>query len=628
MKPMRPQSNRFLLSAVVAASLALCACKSVGKSETGAGNPLLKNSPQSSRLRALPNEEIDWDKAIERLSKPPLSDPEADLAFLMAEQFINQKQIEPATQLMRAVFKSHPTLVSGIELVRLTTLSGELVEADQVAKKLRLFYPNSPEPALAQSYIAQLRGNRKEAIELLAKAHKQHPTDEDIASRYISVLIEAGQKSKAKEILLGAIAAMPQSPHFLLRLARIRADEKQYKEAKNLLDKLLKIAPENIEAWTLAGFIASEEENFEAAEKYFREAYDKQPENDTLARYYVTQLLRLNKFQEARRLLLRLESTTNDGQQFDSDLTFQLGYVLFQLEDFVEAKKRFLLLVDKAEDKHRMNFYAAQCEERLKNTEAAYNLYLLVEGESDIAKVARQRIVILTTEAGKYDEISALLKDYAQRFSKTLDADDYRFLASSFAKIGNFAAAQEYIDQGLKSFSKSADLQYLKAAYLEHTDSRIASIEALEKLITRFPNHVQSLNHLGYTLGEANEKLEFALTLIQRALKAEPKNGFYLDSLGWIFFKLKKYNEAERYLTQAQKLEPAEPVIYEHLGELKFAQGEWGQALKHFETAENIFKDLPDWRLSSDTEWSQSRTRVLKRIQELRQRALPKGLKE
>ena len=78
-------------------------------------------------------------------------------------------------------------------------------------------------------------------------------------------------------------------------------------------------------------------------------------------------------------------------------------------------------------------------------------------------------------------------------------------------------------------------------------------------------------------------------------------------------------------MSQAQKIESSEPVIYEHLGELKFAQGDFGQALKHFEAAENIFKALPDWRLNSDNEWSHSRVRVQKRIKELRERALPKG---
>jgi tetratricopeptide (TPR) repeat protein len=200
----------------------------------------------------------DWDKVIEQLSKGPLSDSEADLAFLMAEQFINQKQLEPATRLMRAVFSSHPTLVSGIELVRLVTLNGDLAEGEQISRKLQLFYPKSPEPALAQAYIAQLKGARDEAVIILEQAYRRHPNNEEVAARYISVLIESGQKNKAKDVLMSAIAAMPQSPYFLLRLARLKSEEKQFKESKNLLDRLLKVAPENIEAWTLAGFIASE----------------------------------------------------------------------------------------------------------------------------------------------------------------------------------------------------------------------------------------------------------------------------------------------------------------------------------------------------------------------------------
>ena len=567
----------------------------------------------------------DWDKVIEQLSKGPLSDSEADLAFLMAEQFINQKQLEPATRLMRAVFSSHPTLVSGIELVRLVTLNGDLAEGEQISRKLQLFYPKSPEPALAQAYIAQLKGARDEAVIILEQAYRRHPNNEEVAARYISVLIESGQKNKAKDVLMSAIAAMPQSPYFLLRLARLKSEEKQFKESKNLLDRLLKVAPENIEAWTLAGFIASEEQNFQAAERYFREAYEKQPENDTLARYYVTQLLKLNKFQEARRLLLRLESTSDDDGQLDADLIFQLGYVLFQLEEFSEAKKRFVQLVDKASDKSRMYFYAAQCEERLKNLPEALKYYQLITGESEIVKVSQQRIIQIKIEEGKFPEVESLLNGYASANLKKPEEDDFKFLAASHSKMGQFVKAQAYAESGLQKYPQSIDLQYLKAAYLEHTISRIASISALEKLISKHPEHVQSLNHLGYTLGEANQKLEFALSLIQRALQKDPKNGFYLDSLGWLHFKLKHYSEAEKFLNQALQVENNEPVIHEHLGELKMVQGDSAAALKHFETAASLFDKIPKWRIEADVEWAQARGRVEKRIRELRQKALPTG---
>jgi tetratricopeptide (TPR) repeat protein len=626
-KPVLEHTKRaFVLGGLIL----LAACQST---RTNSGEPSNKNSETRGKsvLETQRKDGVfgrtstDWDKVVEQLSKGPLSEAEADLAFLIAEQYMNQKQLEPATRLMRAVFNSHPTLVSGIELVRLVTLNGELAEAEQISRKLQLFYPKSPDPALAQSYIAQLKGARNEAIEILAQTYKRHPNNEEVAARYISVLIETGQKTKAKDVLLSAIAAMTQSPYFLLRLARLRSEEKQFKDAKNLLDKLLKVAPENIEAWTLAGFIAAEEKNYAAAERYFREAYEKQPENDTLARYYVTQLLRLNKFQEARRLLLRLEATADGDGQLDPDLTFQLAFVFFQLEEFAESKKRFLDLLDKANDKGRIYFYAAQCEDRLKNLPEALKYYQLVSGDAELTKIAQQRIIQIKIEEGKFPEAESLLKTFAESQLKKPTEDDFKFLAGSHSKMAQFTKAQSFAELGLQKFPQNVDLLYLKAAYMEHTVSRSASIAALEKVISKHTDHVQTLNHLGYTLAEANYRLDFALTLLQRALQKEPKNGFYLDSLGWIHFKLKQYAEAEKHLTHAVRLEPNEPVIHEHLGELKLAKGDLAGALRAFEAASALFEKIPKWRIETELEWRNSKTRVEARIRELRRKALPTG---
>jgi tetratricopeptide (TPR) repeat protein len=191
--------------------------------------------------------------------------------------------------------------------------------------------------------------------------------------------------------------------------------------------------------------------------------------------------------------------------------------------------------------------------------------------------------------------------------------------------MGQFDKAQSFADLGLQKFPNSVDLQYLRAAYLEHTVSRVASITALEKLIAKNPEHVQSLNHLGYTLCEANQKLEFAIALVQKAVQKEPKNGFFLDSLGWLHFKLKNYPEAEKYLNAALAIEPNEPVILEHLGELKYTLGDLSSALKLFESAGKVFEKTPKWKLESDVEWAASKLRVDKRIQEIRRRALPAG---
>jgi tetratricopeptide (TPR) repeat protein len=61
--------------------------------------------------------------------------------------------------------------------------------------------------------------------------------------------------------------------------------------------------------------------------------------------------------------------------------------------------------------------------------------------------------------------------------------------------------------------------------------------------------------------------------LIQRAVRAEPNNSSYLDSLGWVNFKLGKLDEAERYLRDAARRNPGSAAIQEHLGDLLNSRG-------------------------------------------------------
>src|SRR4029077_15474753 len=69
-----------------------------------------------------------------------------------------------------------------------------------------------------------------------------------------------------------------------------------------------------------------------------------------------------------------------------------------------------------------------------------------------------------------------------------------------------------------------------------------------EKCLDLAPNFSQAQNYLGYMWAERGEKLDRARDLIEKALKAEPKNAAYLDSMGWVLFKLQRPKEALDYL--------------------------------------------------------------------------------
>jgi tetratricopeptide (TPR) repeat protein len=84
---------------------------------------------------------------------------------------------------------------------------------------------------------------------------------------------------------------------------------------------------------------------------------------------------------------------------------------------------------------------------------------------------------------------------------------------------------------------------------------------------------------------EAGENLEEAQALIERALELDPENGAYLDSLGWVFFKMGRLDKAIAYLERAALQAGDDPVVFDHLGDAYFMRREWGRARRNWERA-------------------------------------------
>jgi tetratricopeptide (TPR) repeat protein len=80
-------------------------------------------------------------------------------------------------------------------------------------------------------------------------------------------------------------------------------------------------------------------------------------------------------------------------------------------------------------------------------------------------------------------------------------------------------------------------------------------------------DHAEALNYLGYTYAERGERLDEAQALLERALALEPENGYYLDSLGWVFFKKGDLERAVKALERADAVVGPEPTVLEHLGD-------------------------------------------------------------
>ena len=106
------------------------------------------------------------------------------------------------------------------------------------------------------------------------------------------------------------------------------------------------------------------------------------------------------------------------------------------------------------------------------------------------------------------------------------------------------------------------------------------------------PDQPQVLNYLGYSYLDRNENLDEALSMIERAVAAEPESGYILDSLAWALYRLGRFEDAVAPMEKASLLEPVDPVVTDHLGDVYWAVGrkleaafQWQRAAS-FEPAE------------------------------------------
>jgi Flp pilus assembly protein TadD len=108
----------------------------------------------------------------------------------------------------------------------------------------------------------------------------------------------------------------------------------------------------------------------------------------------------------------------------------------------------------------------------------------------------------------------------------------------------------------------------------------------LKKALELSPDESPVLNYLGYTWVDQSQNLKTAMDYIRKAVKLKPDDGYYIDSLGWAYYRLGNIQSAVEHLERAVELKPDDPVINDHLGDAYWRIGrkleakyQWQQSL-------------------------------------------------
>ena len=179
--------------------------------------------------------------------------------------------------------------------------------------------------------------------------------------------------------------------------------------------------------------------------------------------------------------------------------------------------------------------------------------------------------------------LEAAIKQYPK------DVQAYTAFADILSADKDFAAAAQQLNTAIK-LSEPTDasdwnLYYQRGIAFERTKQWDKAEPDFKKALDLSPNQPQVLNYLGYSWVDRDENLKDGLAMIKSAVELRPNDGYIIDSLGWAYYRLGRFDDAVEQLERAVLITPMDPTINDHLGDAYWHVGRQREAKFQWERA-------------------------------------------
>jgi len=458
-------------------------------------------------------------------------------------------------------------------LVGLAMVYSDLGDTTRAAEMLRKVVEQNPEvPTLAE--LAR-NYEQQEEFNLAAETYRQalslSPTNSSLKRAMARNLALADRDDEAIEVYSELVAEDPTDAESQFRLSQIYTSQKDYEKAWESLQAAKQGAPDSLELLYLEVNLLEARGDAEGAIERLQEILqDGEKESYSTGE-------RTNRVV----FLDRLAQLYRADRQYDesADVLRQIGELDNDLQPRVAAQ---------IGDTYRQ---ARQFEKAAEILEAAAKEF------PDDRTIAIIHATVLA-DLGKNREAVAAIEKLTQG---DRDLDDLLTLAQIYEKTKRYGDMERVTNRALnlaESDSERAAVLFMRGAMFERQKKYDDAESAFREVLQLDPSDSSAMNYLGYMLADRNVKLEEAHDLISQALDHEPESGAYLDSLGWVFYRMDRLEEAEEYLMRAVEKVPDDPVVHEHLGDVYSSQGklkeavaQWRISLQESETISAAEKD-------------------------------------
>jgi tetratricopeptide (TPR) repeat protein len=509
-------------------------------------------------------------RAIEQFQKVTEKDPSDAEAFVTLGRLYrlaqNSVEAEKAFQKALELDPDNEYALHGLAL--LYSDLGDTKTAVQMWERLA---QRNPHPRIFRALAATLSEARdySGAVAALRRALELAPKDTEIKRELAENLLLKGEYNEAATLYRELADANPRDAQYPLRLSQIYRQQGDLKKAREEHERARALDPGSLE-------VQYNEVNLLEAEGQLASAIARLKEilNST-ARVAYAPPERANRVMLLERLGLMYRANEQPSEaveafrqmaQLDADLGARAAA---QIIETYRAAKQF-----------------AQAEQE---AERAFKQY---PNDRMLRLVRASLLADLGRGAEAVAEVKRLLDG-------SKDRETYLALAQICEKTKDFAGMAAALDEAERLSQSDEEREvvfFMRGAMYERMKKYDQAEAEFRRVLKMNPRNASALNYLGYMFADREVNLEEALELIQRAVELEPNNGAYLDSLGWVYYRLGRLDDAERYLRLALERVPRDPTVNDHLGDVLYRQGKIKEAIAQWQIS------LKEWEAGSKAE--------------------------
>ncbi|MER9947424.1 tetratricopeptide repeat protein [Mesorhizobium sp. M0047] len=229
----------------------------------------------------------------------------------------------------------------------------------------------------------------------------------------------------------------------------------------------------------------------------------------------------------------------------------------------------------------------AAVSEQLKDGEGAIALYRRIPATSPLKELSELQLGLNLADLDRHEEAITHLKTFVDAHPDDMRA--YLALGGVYSSKDDFRSAANLYDRAVEALKTPTaanwNIFYQRGIAYERLKEWPKAEPNFRKALELVPDQPQVLNYLGYSWVDMNMNLKEGLAMIQKAVDLRPSDGYIVDSLGWAYFRLGRFDDAVREMERAVSLKPEDPVLNDHLGDAYWRVGrkleatfQWNQA--------------------------------------------------